>query len=205
MTAEGHMLFSIASLILAKKLELTTYIVHGNLTYMILAVLFGSLLPDIDHTSSVIGRLLFFLSFLISKVFRHRGFTHSFLAWIILTVFCYNLLYFDVNIDMDLLQSFLLGYISHEIADMLTPRGVQFFWPLQKHFCLSIFYGKTNKHKERFIFIILIICAYIIPLNYKINYFFQIKDLIRYINTTVYIESIKMIKILCDIINYVKI
>ncbi|VEB43121.1 Inner membrane protein ydjM [Chromobacterium violaceum] len=40
----------------------------------------GSLLPDIDHPKSWLGRRIPFLSRPISYLFGHRGITHSLLA-----------------------------------------------------------------------------------------------------------------------------
>ncbi len=73
MTAEGHLLFSVASLIMANKLQITPEIAHGDWLHMVPGVLLGALLPDIDHPSSIPGRLLRIFSLPISKLCGHRG------------------------------------------------------------------------------------------------------------------------------------
>ena len=81
MTAEGHLLFSVATLVLAQKLEITPVLAQGDWFHMIPAVLLGSLLPDLDHPGSILGRLFRIISLPLSKLCGHRGFTHSLLAF----------------------------------------------------------------------------------------------------------------------------
>ena len=76
-----------------------------------LAIL-GSLLPDIDHAGSIIGKKIPFFSIFL----KHRGITHSLLALVIAY----------------LISPWLaLGYGSHIGLDMLTHSGVQFMFPLK--------------------------------------------------------------------------
>ncbi|CAL1329462.1 metal-dependent hydrolase [Candidatus Providencia siddallii] len=179
MTSEGHILFSIASLIVAYKLQLTFEIVHGDWIYMLLGASIGSLLPDIDHKSSLFGRIFFFISFFMSKIFSHRGFTHSLLSWIILIVFFY-IFHIEKLISNDLIQAFLLGYISHHFADMLTPYGVSFLWPLSYRFSIPIIVGKNNKRRERCISIILIGCYYIFYFKDHFDVVFYFNKIINF-------------------------
>lgn len=80
MTAEGHLLFSVACIIMAKKAELTPVLAHGDWWHMIPGALLTSLLPDIDHPRSLLGQRLRWISAPIARAFGHRGFTHSLLA-----------------------------------------------------------------------------------------------------------------------------
>ncbi|KGX92900.1 membrane protein [Pontibacillus halophilus JSM 076056 = DSM 19796] len=86
------------------------------------------MLPDIDHPSSYIGRKLPGLSKSISKLFGHRGFTHS--------IVCVAALYFGLTELKEQVPSvpalgITIGYISHLLADSLTPQGAQLLYPLQ--------------------------------------------------------------------------
>jgi inner membrane protein len=45
----------------------------------------GSLLPDIDEPNSFIGRRSFGIARVINKRYGHRGMTHSFFVWIVLS------------------------------------------------------------------------------------------------------------------------
>lgn len=185
MTAEGHLLFSVASLVMAHKLELTPELAQGDWLHMVPGALLGALLPDIDHPSSIPGRLLRILSLPISKLCGHRGFTHSLIAWLLLSITCYQWLAVQWPIPSDLLQAFLLGYISHLIADMLTPSGVPFLWPLPIRFCFPILRSKSNKRAERFIAIALTVCAFSLPSSYSFDLYGQFEGIIKYIHNQI--------------------
>ncbi|MGG4607317.1 metal-dependent hydrolase [Providencia sp. Me31A] len=182
MTAEGHLLFSVASLITAHKLQLTPELAQGDWLHMVPGVLLGALLPDIDHPSSIPGRLLRILSLPISKLCGHRGFTHSLLAWLLLMVSCYQWIPMEWGIPSDLIQAFLLGYISHLIADILTPSGIPLLWPLPQRFCFPIIRGKNSKRAERFIAVILTVCACFLPAGYQLDFYHQFENTIKYIH-----------------------
>ncbi|BAN95988.1 hypothetical protein E05_12220 [Plautia stali symbiont] len=92
--------------------------------HLVPAALLTCLLPDIDHPKSVLGQRLKWLSQPIARAFGHRGFTHSLLAVAV------SLWLFQINVPADrflpadVLQGMTLGYLSHIVADMLTPAGV---------------------------------------------------------------------------------
>ncbi len=77
MTAKNHFLFSVS----AASLTL------GTLDPFVLLIAGAmSLLPDIDSSKSVYGKMLFPLSRLIERHFPHRTFTHSFFFTAILAI-----------------------------------------------------------------------------------------------------------------------
>lgn len=89
------------------------------------AAVVGSLLPDICHTGSTIGQKAPLLSAIISGVFGHRTFTHSFVAM--------GLLWWLLDwlpIDPAIVWGILAGFASHLILDAATKNGVQILWPL---------------------------------------------------------------------------
>ncbi|BBV08249.1 TPA: metal-dependent hydrolase [Providencia stuartii] len=185
MTAEGHLLFSVASLIMAHKLEITPELAQGDWLHMVPGALLGALLPDIDHPSSIPGRMLKILSLPISKLCGHRGFTHSLIAWLLLVLACYQWLPANWPIPNDLIQAFLLGYMSHLVADILTPSGVPFLWPLPFRFCFPLLRSKSNKRAERFIAIVLAVCACFIPVSYSFDFHSQFESIIKYIHNQI--------------------
>lgn len=189
MTAEGHLLFSVASLIMAHNFELTPEFAQGDWLHMVPGVLLGALLPDIDHPSSISGRLLRIASIPISKLCGHRGFTHSLIAWFILLVSLHQWLPSEWAVPNDFIQAFLLGYISHLIADMLTPTGVPFLWPLPLRFCFPLLSSKSNKKAERFIAVLLAVCAFLLPMRYQINLSSQFENMLEYIHHQVNTHS----------------
>ncbi|PTG61774.1 hypothetical protein BUY28_12015, partial [Staphylococcus cohnii] len=80
-----------------------------SITIMTLAVI-SSLLPDICHTQSKVGRRFKVLSFLVRILFGHRTFTHSLLFLSIISI----LLYF-IQTPEYYLVSIILGLLSHVI------------------------------------------------------------------------------------------
>ena len=75
---------------------------------------FGSLLPDIDHSGSWLGK-----SFpVFGKMFKHRGFTHSLL---------FSFLCFLAS------EYLAVGISIHIFLDMMTNGGVQFLFPYRKN------------------------------------------------------------------------
>lgn len=95
-----------------------------SITVITLAVI-SSLLPDICHAQSKIGRRFKLISFIVRKLFGHRTFTHSILFMAIIT----GLLYF-IQSPIYYLVTIIFGLLSHVILDMLTPRGVKLFYPI---------------------------------------------------------------------------
>lgn len=77
MTAKNHFLFSIS----AASLTLATVD-----PFVLLIAGAMSLLPDIDSSKSVYGKILFPLSRLIERHFPHRTFTHSFFMTAIVAI-----------------------------------------------------------------------------------------------------------------------
>lgn len=89
-------------------------------------LIFGAMLPDIDHTSSRIGRAVPYIDNFISSVFGHRTLTHS-LLFLILGYWLFHILSWPESLEIGI----LLGILSHIILDMLTVQGVKFLWPVR--------------------------------------------------------------------------
>jgi inner membrane protein len=86
----------------------------------------GSLLPDIDHPKSWVGRRTRPISTAIAAAFSHRGITHSAIAVIGLTTLLLHAGYRCAGVS-----ALAIGYLSHLAADMLTPQGLRLAWPLR--------------------------------------------------------------------------
>lgn len=82
----------------------------------------SSVLPDIDRDDTFIGRRVKPLSWLINKVFGHRGALHSPLFMILVYLGIKHYTYENI-----ISIAFLIGYSSHLIVDMFTPRGIPLF------------------------------------------------------------------------------
>ena len=97
-----------------------------NPIYLVLVVA-GSLLPDIDHPKSWVGRRTRPVSTAIASTFSHRGITHSAIAVIGLAALLLHAGYRRAGIS-----ALVIGYLSHLAADMLTPQGLRLVWPLRR-------------------------------------------------------------------------
>ena len=130
--------------------------VHWSL---ILVGILGALCPDLDMPTSTIGRLFPFVSKPLERRFGHRSVTHSLLGWGIATLafalllggtflglklvasrsiglvasgLAWWLAEIQAATMLRLVMSFSVGYLSHIVLDMITPRGVQLLWPNPK-------------------------------------------------------------------------
>lgn len=94
----------------------------------VLAVI-GSLLPDIDHPKSRVGRLCPPLTHAISSIFGHRGITHSLFALVGVTLLAFA----AGDILFGAVGALCIGYLSHLAADFLTHAGIPLLWPAINH------------------------------------------------------------------------
>lgn len=83
-------------------------------------IILGSMLPDIDHSGSIIGKQFPW----ISKLVKHRGFFHSLLA----LVLWYGV--FILILNQVYVFAILIGYVSHLLLDVITVSGIKLFQPL---------------------------------------------------------------------------
>ncbi|MFD1802751.1 metal-dependent hydrolase [Mixta tenebrionis] len=149
MTAEGHVIFAIASAIFAKRAGLTPELANGDWWHIIPAVLLTCLLPDIDHPRSTLGQRFRWISQPVARAFGHRGFTHSLLAVLGGVALLQFNLPRDWPVPADALHGMVLGYLSHIAADMLTPAGVPLLWPCRWRFRLPLLNTRSGNQLER--------------------------------------------------------
>lgn len=128
-----------------------------NPLVFILILVFCSILPDIDHGKSYIGRRLFFISFIIKWIFGHRKLIHSIIFATIIALLIRN--FFELY-----WVPFYLGYLSHIFLDALTKQGVYVFYP--SSFKIRGFI-KTNGIIEK----MFLVCLAVINLIYLIRVF----------------------------------
>lgn len=93
--------------------------------YLGMAII-GSLLPDIDHPKSWVGRRTRPISTAIAGALGHRGVTHSVVA-----VAAVSLLLIHAGYRRGGVVALAVGYLSHLAADMLTPQGLRLAWPMR--------------------------------------------------------------------------
>ena len=108
-----HLMFSIFAILLMINF------VNNQLVFVIVALI-ATIIPDIDHSDSVIGKRLIFrpLQFFI----KHRGMIHSFTIAVLISVLI--AIFFPVAS-----LGFFLGYSVHLLCDSFTREGIEPFWP----------------------------------------------------------------------------
>jgi len=82
----------------------------------------GSLLPDLDHPGSMLGRRIFGISALGLK---HRGWMHSLVGLIVFASLF-------MVIDPKFVPGITLGYFLHLLADTLNPAGIAWLYPISR-------------------------------------------------------------------------
>jgi len=100
-----------------------------TLPFAIIAGVVGAISPDVDHTGSTMGKALLPISWIVSKVCSHRGFTHSILAIGLVSAAA-------MQFDSPIAWAFVMGYASHILADMMTPMGCALASPFNRKFRL---------------------------------------------------------------------
>lgn len=85
----------------------------------------GSLLPDIDHPSSYLGKRHKMVSGVTNKAFGHRGITHSLLGFILIGIIVKFIQkqYLTDRIE-NIVFWLMLGYLLHLLEDSFSQRGV---------------------------------------------------------------------------------
>ena len=107
----------------------------------------GSLLPDIDHPNSYIGKRSFGLATLLNKAFGHRGFTHSFVCTLLFSASTYILFPAEWAIGLS------VGYMGHLLGDFFSKSGIPLGSPFtEKKYKIPIY--KTGGLSESLILII---------------------------------------------------
>jgi inner membrane protein len=108
-------------------------------TLSLLVVMIGAITPDIDQPTANIWQR-FLGGYAVGNIFQffsggHRHITHSLLGivgigwalrWLIMTIIAPT----HLPAAWLLWHAFMIGYISHSVADTMTDRGVPWFWPL---------------------------------------------------------------------------
>ena len=120
----------------------------------VLIALFATYLPDIDVSSSKLGKKWIFRP--LQLFVKHRGIFNSF-TFLIAITFIFLML---VPI---LALGFFLGYGFHLFADCFTKEGIMPFYPWKKKSCGII---RTGGRFETSIFLIFLIFDFLMIIKY---------------------------------------
>jgi inner membrane protein len=90
----------------------------------------ASLLPDIDISTSPIGRVFIPVSSFLEKRLAHRSATHSIVASGLLGVISYGLYLRFPVVPLGFIHALNVGYFAGWFIDCFTKSGVEMFYPL---------------------------------------------------------------------------
>lgn len=94
----------------------------------------GSLLPDIDHPSSFLGKRNKIASGITNKTLGHRGGTHSLLGAVIVFVLGTVIQFHYLSASGQNVTFWLLiGYLMHLIEDSFSKEGIHWLWPYKRN------------------------------------------------------------------------
>ena len=98
----------------------------------IVITLIASLLPDIDHPKSILGRAVKPLSRWINRHYGHRTITHSAFV-LVLSTLIFSLFEKVIAGKTSLSTIFFYSYLSHLLFDMMTLQGIPLLYPFFKN------------------------------------------------------------------------
>jgi len=129
-------------------LYLIDFLEIGNQILFMIVLLFFSIFPDIDESSSKIFKKLKPFSYLAS-LFGHRNIFHTiyFPVAIALVLFIFNLKLLSIAV--------LIGYLLHLLLDMISKKGIALFYPLSKRRVRGFI--KVGSLIENLMFVVLIV------------------------------------------------
>jgi inner membrane protein len=145
MMAKSHVIVGLAAWVAAAPV---LHLSPVDPIYLGLAVC-GSLLPDIDHPQSWVGRRSRPVSTVIAALLGHRGITHSAVAVVGLVA-----LLAHSGSRRGAASAFAIGYLSHMAADLLTPRGLRLAWPMRRTWGMKL--CRTGSPAEPIIVLVLL-------------------------------------------------
>ena len=130
MLARTHILFALLSALWYLKfiagISISVFSLHqlSSVVIFIVIVLVATLVPDLDETTSTLGRRFKPVSMVLKFFLGHRGVWHS--VWIPLLFYVLLSQYTPIYA-----MAIVVGYCAHLIADSLTLEGINFLYPLQ--------------------------------------------------------------------------
>ena len=106
------------------------YLMHAPASDLTLGIgggVVAALLPDIDEPHSLFNHYAKVIGPAIGSVLKHRTITHTLVVAAAVTVGLHLLF---PHLPIDVVAAIGGGYVSHLVADSITPEGVMWFWPL---------------------------------------------------------------------------
>jgi len=136
-----HLAFGVLIGILFLKLKAAPSLLDAVFIFSFASL--GSLLPDIDHAGSILGRRVK----IIGAISEHRGLFHSLWFLALFSLLCYLVIpaYWLV---------FSLCYLSHLVLDAFNYAGIQPFYPVGRRMRGKI---KSGGFLDTLLFLVLLV------------------------------------------------
>ncbi|WP_054741767.1 metal-dependent hydrolase [Cellulosilyticum ruminicola] len=116
-----------------------------NILILSVSILLGSLLPDIDHPQSILGRHVLFISKPLYRSCGHRSLTHSvfFVILLVLLLSLAKLKLFGFGLGV--------GMLSHIVLDLCWPgsSGVAILYPFYRR-RIDLIPNNVHKKKKKY-------------------------------------------------------
>ncbi|MFC0560041.1 metal-dependent hydrolase [Halalkalibacter alkalisediminis] len=126
--------------------------------YYYSAAFIGSIIPDICHPKSMIGRRLPILSRIFSKIFGHRSLSHSLLFMMLLYILFQQLTFIG---STSLGLGVLVGVASHILLDSMTTQGVKFLYPFKMNVRMPLYVRTGSLIGENFVTLSLLVLTFL--------------------------------------------
>jgi inner membrane protein len=95
----------------------------------------STLLPDIDHPKSILGKMFYPISKALERNYGHRTITHSLLFLVVVSLISFSIeKHFFETSNYSIALFFAI--FSHLILDMVTIQGIPLFYPFAKNPCV---------------------------------------------------------------------
>ncbi|MBO3463595.1 metal-dependent hydrolase [Aetokthonos hydrillicola Thurmond2011] len=148
-----HMVFSATA----------TSLILGTANPAVVAIAASAgLFPDIDVSTSTVGRMFPWIANWFERRFPHRSCTHSLLATAIVAAVTYAIVFVFRGRFLQVAHAITMGYFFGWFADVFTKSGVEMLWPApERYVCPSNrnFRIKTGSRVETGILVVLVILA----------------------------------------------
>jgi inner membrane protein len=125
----------------------------GDEIIVLLLILLGSILPDLDSPTSIINKWSGIFGRVVSLFTKHRGLFHSMVFHLALFVVLQQF------ISITYARALFLGYLAHIVGDGITPAGITLFYPFSKFKIRGPV--KVGSYVEVLLFIVLVVLVVI--------------------------------------------
>ena len=113
-------------------ITLLTIVICSFIEYFFHIGIYKLIFKKNNKEEIIISSILFFIMCIIGSRTHHRSFTHSIIGLILYTFII------SISLPKIIINSFVIGYVSHILLDLLNRKGIKIFYPFKKRYCLDL-------------------------------------------------------------------